>query len=123
MANILIIDDDEIILNVLSRALQERGHTVRVTADGPNGISIYQDGRFNLVLLDLGLPSMSGTDVLKEIKRLDANARVVIMSGYLCAKNIADTVHLGALAFLEKGFSLDHFEDTIESVLTPFRAT
>jgi DNA-binding NtrC family response regulator len=123
MAQILIIDDDEALLSVLSRALEDSGHSVRATADGPRGIELYRNGNYQLVLLDLGLPSMCGTDVLKQIRQKNARARVVIMSGYLCTKTMAETVSLGALAFLEKGFSLDLFEQTIEAVLSPFQAT
>ena len=102
MANILIIDDDEILLAALAQFLQSEGHSVTVTADGPRGIELVRDNRPDLVLLDLGLPSMSGLEVLKELKRVSEATRVIMMSGYLDPHNMQEAKDAGAISFIDK---------------------
>jgi CheY-like chemotaxis protein len=119
MAQILLMDDDEMMLTMLSQVLHNLGHSVRATADGPRALELYRTEKFQLVLLDLGLPSMGGIDLLREIMRIDKLARVVIMSGYLCDRYIEEALSLGAIAELVKGFHSHVLEKTRNSALAP----
>ena len=102
MARILIIDDDELMLNALTNLLQDEGYNLMITADGPRGIELYRKEKPDVVLLDLGLPSVSGLDVLKEIKQIDPNAKVIIITGYPSEQMMEEAMKSGAFAFYEK---------------------
>jgi DNA-binding response OmpR family regulator len=102
MQRILLIDDDELILMTVRNALEGEGIEVMTTADGPQGIGIFERQKPDLVLLDIGLPSMNGLDVLRKIREIDPTARVIIMSGYASSESIASAMESGAWDFVEK---------------------
>lgn len=81
---ILIVDDEELIRAVLSRILESLGYNVVLAQDGPSGIARYQEGleKIDLVLLDLSMPQMSGIEVLEQIRLLNPDVRVIILTGY-----------------------------------------
>jgi PleD family two-component response regulator len=67
-ARILVIDDEESVRSVLSQILSQVNHQVTVAKDGGEGLQLFQEKEFDIVLTDLGMPDMSGWDVCKAIK-------------------------------------------------------
>ncbi len=102
MQNILLIDDDEIQLQLQRSLLMHEGYNVYATADGPQGIGIFKRTRMDLVLLDLGLPSMSGIEVLKELRRLDPAAKVIVITGYPSVESSVVALRAGAWDYVQK---------------------
>jgi len=107
MQKVLLIDDDEMVLMAMRKALEGEGYEVLSTADGPQGITIYKEQHPDVVLLDTGLPSMSGLDVLREIRSFDSKARVIVVSGYGASQSVSLAVRYGAWDFVEKSTALD----------------
>lgn len=116
--SVLVIDDDEMTLALLASILEDGGFAVYSTADGPRGVALYKEFFPDLVLLDIGLPTVSGIDVLKELKSIDEAARVVIISGYVSEQTNEDARKMGAAGVLQKPFTGDALLKTIESVLS-----
>lgn len=81
-ASILIIDDEVGVLEVLSQILTMDGHWVTLASSGEEGLIAFQDGQFDLVLTDLGMPGMSGWDVSKAIKELKPQVPIIILTGW-----------------------------------------
>ena len=102
MHNILIIEDDEVQLRLQRILLMEEGYTVHSTADGPQGITIFKANPIDLVLLDLGLPTMSGIEVLKEIRNIDNKAKVIVVTGYPSVESIVIAMQHGAWDYVQK---------------------
>jgi DNA-binding NtrC family response regulator len=102
MTKVLIIDDDEFMLNVLANQLKEEGYILFTTADGPHGIELYKNEKPDIVLLDIGLPSIDGFEVLKQIKQFDTNAKVIMITGYPSSMMEEEAMRNGAFAFYEK---------------------
>jgi DNA-binding response OmpR family regulator len=102
---ILIIDDDEMILHLAQSVLEQGGFDVITTSDGPHGIELYKARRPDLVLLDLGLPTLDGRIVLAKIREIDPRARVIIVTGYASERTTEESMNLGAMDFLTKPFS------------------
>jgi DNA-binding response OmpR family regulator len=117
MQRILLIDDDELILMMMRNALENEGYQVLSTADGPQGITIYKEHEPDLVLLDIGLPSMSGLDVLKELRSFDSKARVIIISGYGASESVSLAIRYGAWDFVEKSIPLQELMKKIREAL------
>jgi DNA-binding NtrC family response regulator len=107
MQKVLLIDDDELVLMMMRNVLESEGYVVLSTADGPQGIAIYKEQRPEMVLLDIGLPSMNGLDVLREIRSFDSKARVIVVSGYGAAQSVSLAVRYGAWDFVEKSTELE----------------
>ena len=93
---ILIIDDDEIQLMLLRSILSSKGYSVHSTADGPQGVLLYKIQHPDLVLLDIGLPSMSGIEVLKQIRQIDQKAKVIVITGYASVESAVLAIRSGA---------------------------
>lgn len=118
---VLVIDDDEILLHVVSNFLIAKGYSVLSTADGPQGVLIYKNERPHVVLLDIGLPSLDGYKVLKQILSIDAEAKVIIVSGYGSETTALKFLDTGAAAFHHKPVDLKDLIVSIETVLTMSR--
>lgn len=117
MATVLIIDDDEMMLNVVQKTLEDFGYSVHATADGPQGIAIYKSQLPDVVLLDLGLPSMSGLDVLKELRALDPAAKIIMVSGYGADETVNQAVRSGVYDFVHKPFKSDILLEKIKAAI------
>jgi DNA-binding NtrC family response regulator len=118
MYKILIIDDDEVLLRMLSITLAEEGYSVLTTADGPQGITLYKEHRPALVLLDLGLPSMNGIEVLKEIRRFDNKAKVIVVTGYGSVESAVGAIRHGAWDYVQKPVETDILLRKMETALS-----
>ncbi|MGH7370013.1 MAG: PAS domain S-box protein, partial [Candidatus Methylomirabilaceae bacterium] len=79
---ILIIDDDRMVRDLLSDILQSEGHTVVPAAGGREGIRLFRQGTFDLVLTDLGMPEFSGWEVAVAIKTIAPKTPVVLVTGW-----------------------------------------
>jgi len=100
---ILVIDDNVDTLMMLEYLLENAGFSTRTAWDGQEGLKLFQKNRFDLVVLDISMPRMSGVDVLKEIRRRDTNIPVIIMTGtnYNAALQ-QECQSLGVKAFISK---------------------
>lgn len=117
MAKILIIDDDELILNALSNLLRRAGHELFITADGPRSIHLFSEHRPDVTILDIGLPTTSGLDVLVHLRQIDSAAKVIMISGYITPHALDDLKEKGAYAFLEKPFEIKTLTNLITSLI------
>ncbi|MBI3417619.1 MAG: PAS domain-containing protein [Verrucomicrobia bacterium] len=104
---ILIVDDEESVRRVAGRLLASFGFDVLLASSGAGALAIYRDkaDEISAVLLDLTMPEMDGVETFHEIRRLRANARVILMSGY-AEKNALARLDATALAgFVQKPFT------------------
>ena len=81
---ILLIDDDEAVRNGASTYLSGLGYRVLVAEDGKQGLETHEQNadQIDLVLLDLSMPNMSGREVLRELRQLNPEVKVIIFTGY-----------------------------------------
>jgi DNA-binding response OmpR family regulator len=107
MYTVLIIDDDEVLLRMLSITLTEEGYDVLTTADGPQGVTLYKEHRPALVLLDLGLPTVSGIEVLREIREFDKGGKVIVVTGYGSVESAVVSIRYGAIDYVQKPVDVD----------------
>jgi len=102
MASVLVIDDDEITLALMQSILEEEGYQIFSTADGPQGIAIYRDRKPDLVILDLALPSMNGLEVLRKMRKFDADAKIIVVTGFGSEESARVALRYGAWGYIEK---------------------
>jgi len=106
MARILVIDDEPRIVHFVSRALEAEGYGVDAAYDGESGLRLAQQGRHELILLDLLLPSMNGISVLKGILKARPEQRVLVLSALSDVQSKVRCLELGASDYLPKPFAL-----------------
>lgn len=121
MAKILLIDDDEVQLRLQQTILAGQGYQTFSTADGPQGVLLYRTHHPDLVLLDIGLPTVSGIEVLKEIRQIDRKAKIIVITGYASVESAVLAIREGAWDYIRKPYDVDSLLRKIESALTMVR--
>jgi PAS domain S-box-containing protein len=102
MSRILLIDDEEAILRVMSMSLRSDGHEVMTALSGEEGIKVFQAASPDLVLTDIKMPGMDGIDVLKNVKEIQPDAEVIIITGHGDIDNAIEALKFGASDFINK---------------------
>jgi DNA-binding NtrC family response regulator len=116
--SILIIDDEENIRRYLERSLNKNGFDTYTAQYGKEGINILIQKHIDVILLDLNLPDIDGLEVLKEIKKLDAQSVVIIITAYGDISSAVEAIKLGAFDYMTKPFD---FEDIKIVINTAFK--
>jgi len=104
---VLVVDDEETLRDSVSQVLTREGFAVKTAASGSEGLAVFGDGVFSLVLLDLRLPDMDGLAVLRRMKEASPETPVVIITGYASIESAVEAVKQGAFDYLSKPFSPD----------------
>ena len=111
---VLIIDDDESIVRVMQDALglfnHDHAYAVETAADGAEGLAAIERGQFDLILLDLYMPKMTGLELLTEIRRRGLETPVLMLTGNEDNKSAASALKSGIFAYVPKPFDLQQLE-------------
>lgn len=99
---ILLIDDEEDIVRVLSMSLRSDGYEVVTALNGEEGLRLFQEHTPNLVLTDIKMPGMDGIEVLRNVKAMAADAEVIIITGHGDIDNAIEALKFGASDFINK---------------------
>jgi len=115
----LIIDDEDHVLKVTASLLQSCGMTTELARDGYEGIDLFRahPNAFDLVVLDMTMPRLSGEETLQLLREIKPDVRVLFMSGYNRREVIATLGGAGELGFIQKPFTLDSLREQIQSML------
>src|SRR5450631_3413989 len=116
LTRILVADDEESMRWVLSKALKRKGFSVDLAHDGRQALSMIQDGSYDLAILDIKMPGMSGLDLLDRIREMKSDLLVVIMTAEASMKNAVEAMKRGAYDYITKPFDLDVIDAIVEKV-------
>src|SRR5215469_14564739 len=100
--SVLIIDDEAEIRESLQTLLEIEGYDVESAIDGEDGLARLGERSFDLVLLDLALPGRSGVEILPEIRTLDPQLSVIMITAYGTVEDAVRAMQAGATNFLQK---------------------
>jgi DNA-binding NtrC family response regulator len=100
--SILIVDDDEETLETLSDILQEKGFYTETAKTGKEALAKAEERFFNVVLLDIKLPDMTGIEVLQDLTGKHRSTMTIMMTGYATVQNAVDANNFGANAYIMK---------------------
>jgi CheY-like chemotaxis protein len=120
MAHILVIDDVKFVRDLLRQFLTRAGHEVTEADDGITAAALYNDRPADLVICDLVMPNRDGIETLRELRRLNPQAKVIMISGGVPennAENIGAARQLGAVAFLPKPFARAKLLEAVDAAL------
>lgn len=101
---LLIVDDDEKFLSTISERLGLSDFDVTTASDGKQAIKAAKGGEFDVVLLDLKMPGLDGTEVLKKLKKNHKFLEVIILTGHGSIDSAVECTKLGAFGYLEKPY-------------------
>lgn len=117
MKKVLIVDDDAELRSNLSEILKGAGYHIAEAPSGKEAVEEITSKDFDIVLLDLMMPKMSGIDVLKEIKKIKPKIRVIMITAFATVENAVDAIKKGASDYISKPFRIDDLLTTIRRVI------
>jgi DNA-binding NtrC family response regulator len=116
--NLLIVDDEESLRTLLeSELVASSEFAVDTAADGSQAINLVQAKVYDVVLLDIRMPRVSGIEVLKFLQEYSPTTQVIILTNYADVKTAIQTIKLGAYDFLAKPYDIDELFNTIHRAL------
>lgn len=110
---LLIVDDQKGIRILLEEIFKNEGYTTYEAANGESAIEIVNQHRPDIVLLDMKIPGMDGLEILKKIKSLNKEIKVIMMTAYGELDVIKETRELGALMHFTKPFDIDELRHAV----------
>jgi len=117
MPSILVVDDKDSMRTMLSQTLGEDGYVVDAVEDGKKALDMARLKNYDLVLTDLKMPNMDGLEVLSNLKDIDQDMAVIIMTAYGTVESAVSAMKQGAFDFITKPFDPDHLSMLIERAL------
>jgi DNA-binding response OmpR family regulator len=114
---VLLVEDDRMIAKGLETALRQEGYAVDAMGDGRSAAEALRTSRFDLVLLDLGLPQRDGIEVLRELRTRGDSTPVIIVTARDDVRNRIEGLDAGADDYIIKPFDLDEVSARMRSVL------
>ncbi len=117
MANILLVDDSRTSRKILRTILEGAGHTIIAeAANGEEGIDKYLDLKPDLTTMDITMPVMDGIEALKQIRNLDKDAKIVMVTAAGQKGKMLEAVKYGAADFIAKPFEPDHIISIVNKI-------
>ena len=116
---VLLIDDEGGILEELKDYLEEEGFTIRTALDGTKGLELVESFRPHVIVLDMKLPDIPGIDILRKVRTLYPDIKVIVSTGYVDPVLIDEAEVLGRDAFLQKPFNLEAMRREIDRLFLP----
>ena len=105
--SILVIDDEEIMREVLDALLSREGYAVRLADSGPAGLELARSMPFDAAIVDVMMPGMDGIAVLDELKKLDEDLAVIMLTAFASVENAITAMKGGAFDYITKPFKND----------------
>lgn len=122
MNRILIVEDESMTAKIVKEALTIQGIQADIAEDGEKGISLIKEKEYDMILLDLKMPKLSGEDVLKEIRKIRPYVFVIIYTNFSDFADIKALTNIGIDGYVNKGADADLKEliNMIKEKLEPF---
>src|SRR3989304_247172 len=115
MSKILVIDDEELICWFLQKELKKEGHEVSVAMTGEDGLEIFKDEDFCCVITDLKLPGISGFDVIKKIKNINPEIKVIATTAWQWEEAENKEFKNSIDGFLEKPVNISNLKEILKN--------
>jgi DNA-binding response OmpR family regulator len=117
-AEVLIVDDEKAVRESLKDVLELEEYNVNVAETGETALEMLNEFEYDLVLLDLKMPGISGVDVMHQAKRIYPNTKVIILTGHGSLESAIEAIRYGAEDYLLKPFETGDILDSIARALS-----
>lgn len=114
---LLLVEDEEELSNIISKGLRKSGYAIDNAYDGEEALYLYEVNEYDLIILDLNLPKLDGLEVLKEIRKKDSCAKVLILSARSDIEDKVIGLDMGANDYIIKPFDFKELEARIRMLL------
>ncbi|MFM8791089.1 MAG: response regulator transcription factor [Solirubrobacterales bacterium] len=114
---ILVVEDEAAIADFLERGLESEGYSVTVASEGPDGLIEARSGKFDLLILDLMLPGMSGIEILKAFREGDGTTPVILLTARTAVEDRVEGLDAGATDYIPKPFAFEELAARVRAHL------
>ena len=114
---ILIVDDEKNIRLTLSQALETLGAEIDTAANGEEALAKLKGREFGLILLDIRMPGMDGMEVLRRVREIRPDIRIIMITAYGTIESAVEALKLGAVDFLQKPFDPEEIRELVSRVI------
>jgi len=114
---VLVVDDDEDICLYLREFLTREGFKVAVASKPADALVEVRQGRHQIVLLDVRLPGVDGVELLRQVRAIDSDICVIVMTGYPSVQTAVDSMKAAAFDYLQKPFDLQDLRAVLERAI------
>ncbi|HKB05637.1 MAG TPA: protein kinase [Gemmataceae bacterium] len=116
---VLVVDDEAPVRELCRQLLEAEGATVEIAANGAQGLALASKGGFDLVLLDVAMPDLTGVEVLARLRQQmpRSHLKVLMFSGHTTPEEMSDMLNRGADDFLTKPFSVAQLVARVQNLL------
>jgi DNA-binding response OmpR family regulator len=114
---ILIVDDEKNIRLTLSQALETLGAEIDTAANGEEALAKLKGREFGLILLDIRMPGMDGMEVLRLVREIRPDIRIIMITAYGTIESAIEALKLGAVDFLQKPFDPEEIRELVSRVM------
>lgn len=118
MKRALVVDDTKNIRTMLTTCLEINNYKVITANNGFEALELFNKENFDLVFLDIKMPELSGTEVLRRIREEGIKTPVVIMTAFATVKNAIECTKLGVVSYLQKPFTIDRIKNVLGEVFS-----
>ena len=117
--NLLVVDDEENMRRLLKKVMTERGFQVDLLQDGQEAIKkvVQEPNRYDIIMLDIRLPGKNGIEVLREIREINSEIAVIMMTAYESLETAVQAIREGAYDYLIKPVGVDELLISVERAL------
>jgi len=115
--NILVVDDLKGMRVTLGRILEDEGHNVVLAENGYQAIEAAKQTSFDLIFMDIKMPGINGVQTFREVKKINPQAAVIMMTAYSVEDLVREALEEGAYAVVYKPFDIENIVSIIESAL------
>lgn len=117
MLKIFVVDDSLIMRRNIIKMIESLGHKVAGEAkNGHEAIELYRKFKPDLVTMDITMPGMDGLSAVKELKKIDKNAKIIMITSHGQEEMVIDAIRSGASGYLLKPININKFRDSIRKV-------
>jgi len=114
---ILVVDDEEIMREILETLLTREGYSVRVASSGEQGLELARSMPFDCAIVDIMMPGLNGIETLDELKRIDEDLAVIIITAYGSIESAIAAMKAGAFDYITKPFKNDEVSVVVRNAL------
>ncbi len=115
MSTVLVVEDNDLNRRLFVDLLTTKGHTILEATDGPSALDLVQKKQPDLVLMDIQLPSVSGLEVTREIRRMKIKQpHIVAVSAFAMKQDVEKALAAGCDDYVSKPISIGPFFETVE---------
>jgi DNA-binding response OmpR family regulator len=112
--NILFIEDENTLREVFCNTLQQLYKNVYEASDGVEALEVFKKNKIDIVVTDINMPNMNGLEFLKELRKLDKNCKIIIISAHTDLNYLLDATELNITKYLIKPIDMEQLVATIE---------